>query len=192
MLGAILAGGAASRMGGGKAARMLVGRPLISYSLEALAAACERVAVVCKPDGELPEIGTAELWDDEPAEPLHPAAGIAHALDRAGAHVLVCAADMPFVTADDCKRLIASAAAHPGVLAVIASAEDDSQPTLGVYAPAAAEALRAAAIRGDPLRRVGEELGAVYVDLPPGRLRSVNTEADLAAAEAELLSRGPG
>lgn len=199
MIGAVLAGGAGSRMGGDKPARLLAGRPLVAYPLEALWAACERVALVCKPreaGGTARPGATAasialpagDIWDDEPLEPRHPAAGIAHALDRAGARVLVCAADMPFVTADDCRALIDAAASDPDALAVIAAVRGGrtAQPTFGVYAPAAAAVLRTAATRGDPLRRVAEELSAVVVELPAERLRSVNSEEELAVVEREL------
>src|SRR2546423_4512651 len=106
VVGAILAGGAGRRMGGAKAARELAGRPLLAYPADALVGVCELVAVVSKPGAELPS-GRWELWGDEPAEPRHPAAGIAHALRRAGGSGGVCAAGMPFVTATDRLRLTA-------------------------------------------------------------------------------------
>jgi molybdopterin-guanine dinucleotide biosynthesis protein A len=83
MVGVILAGGTGSRMGGGKAARELAGRPLIAYPAAALQAVCERVAIVAKPRADLPQLEGVELWDDEPAEPRHPLTGIVHALEKA-------------------------------------------------------------------------------------------------------------
>ncbi|MEA2396890.1 MAG: molybdenum cofactor guanylyltransferase [Thermoleophilaceae bacterium] len=192
MVGAILAGGAGDRLGGRKAARELAGRPLIAYPAQALGAACSRVAVVCKPGAALPALEGVELWDDEPAEPRHPAAGIAHALERAAGGVLVCAADMPFVTAADCRRLIDAAADRPGSSAVVAVCSGQLQPVFGIYAAAAATPLGLAARRGDPLTRAVELLEPVGVELPAGRMRSVNTPEQLAAAESELLSRGGG
>ena len=83
MIGALLAGGSGSRLGGGsKAARRSPGRPLVEYPLEALAGVCERVAVVCKADTEYPELPGTERWD-EPDEPRHPLTGIVHALKTA-------------------------------------------------------------------------------------------------------------
>ena len=187
MVGAILAGGAGRRMGGGKAVRPLAGRPLLAHPAEALAAVCSRVAVVCKPGTELPP-GPWEVWDDEPLEPRHPATGIAHALERAGEAVLVCAADMPFVGAAECERL--TAAASGGPLAVVAEAEGELQPVLAVYGPAAAPALRAAAERGEQLRRAVAALDPLRVELPSAALRSIDTPEALAAAERELTS-GP-
>ena len=119
MVGVVLAGGAGTRIGGHKAGRTLAGRPLASYPAEALAEVCERVAIVAKPGTELPPLPGVERWDDEPAEPRHPRTGIAHALHRAGDAVLVCAADMPFVTADVLRAVAASGRdAVPAVLAL--------------------------------------------------------------------------
>jgi molybdopterin-guanine dinucleotide biosynthesis protein A len=171
-------------MGGAKAARELAGRPLIAYPADALAAVCELVAVVCKPGAGVPAGGPWVLWDDEPPEPRHPATGIAHALARAGSRVLVCAADMPFVTARECRRLAEATNAEVG--AVVATAEGELQPVLAIYAPEVAPALAAAAERGEPLRRAVEALDPVRVELPAAALRSIDTREALAAAASEL------
>ena len=155
-------------------------RPLASYPAAALGAVCERVAVVCKRDTELPDLPGTERWE-EPDEPRHPLTGIVHALDTAGGPVLVCAADMPFVTADACRTLLQAAGATP---AVVATADGVLQPTFGLYAPAALEVLRSAADDA-PLTRTVEALDPVRVALPAALVRSVNTPEDL--AEAELL-----
>ncbi|MBN1529689.1 MAG: molybdenum cofactor guanylyltransferase [Thermoleophilaceae bacterium] len=182
MIGVLLAGGAGSRLGTeSKPAADLAGRPLIAYPLEALASVCERVAVVCKRETELPELPGAERWD-EPAEPRHPLTGIVHALDTAGAPVLVCAADMPFVTPDACRTLMGAAASAPAVVAV---ADGMIQPTFALYAPAALDTLRQAPA-DDPLTRTVEALGPVHVALPAALLRSVNTPDDLREAEEQL------
>ena len=56
MIGAILAGGAGKRMGGvSKAMLELDGRPLAVHVATVLAEVCERVAIVCKPDTEVPD-----------------------------------------------------------------------------------------------------------------------------------------
>ena len=185
MIGAVLAGGEGRRLGrGSKAAAQLAGRPLVEYPLEALADVCERVAVVCKRDTLLPELPGAERWE-EPDEPRHPLTGIVHALETAGAPVLVCAADMPFVTADACRTLIQGAGGSP---AVVASAAGVLQPTFGLYAPAALDILRAAP-PASPLTRTVEELDPARVALPPSLVRSVNTPEELADAEALLAAR---
>ncbi|MDQ3935619.1 MAG: NTP transferase domain-containing protein, partial [Actinomycetota bacterium] len=104
MIGAILAGGRGRRMGGGKPGRELAGRPLVAWPAEAVSEVCSRVVVVAKAETELPALPGVERWD-EPGGDHHPARGIAYALERAGEPVLVCAADMPFVTGEVCRGL---------------------------------------------------------------------------------------
>src|SRR5688572_29581310 len=127
-------------MGGGKPGRLLAGRPLIAWPAAALAEVCDRVVVVAKAATELPELPEVERWD-EPDGDHHPALGIAHALERAGEPVLVCAADMPFVTADAFRRL--AAALGDGVAAV-GVADGVMQPVLAAYGEGALAAFRAA------------------------------------------------
>jgi molybdopterin-guanine dinucleotide biosynthesis protein A len=188
VIGAILAGGSGKRLGSrSKAAVPLAGRPMAAYPAAALGEVCELVAIVCKPDTELPELPGVERWD-EPAEPRHPLIGIVHALERAGESVLVCAADMPFVTADACRSLVTSpSAAHAGdgPPAVVAIAGGVLQPTFGLYTSAALDGLRSADPNGS-LTVAVESLDPPRVALPGALVRSVNTPEDLAAAHAEL------
>jgi molybdenum cofactor guanylyltransferase len=180
--GAVLAGGTGRRLGAAsKPGAAVGGRPLVSYPIAALAAVCERVAVVCKPDTMLPKLDGAERWD-EPETPRHPVVGIVHALERAGGPVLVCAADMPFVTPDACRTLLAAAGSSPAVVAVSGGV---LQPLLGLYAPAAVEGLRDAP-EDAPLTETVESLDSVRVALPSAIVRSVNTAAELEEAEAAL------
>jgi molybdopterin-guanine dinucleotide biosynthesis protein A len=181
MIGVVLAGGAGTRMGGGKPSRPCRGTPLIGYPLAALGGACERVAVVAKADTVLPPLGGAERWD-EPAEPRHPLTGIVHALERAGEDVLVCAADMPYVTADACSALIKSRAmaeSDDGVL----------QPVLGVYLAEWLPALRAAP-EGAPLTRTVEALAPRRLALPAALVRSIDTPEELMKEEGPATHEG--
>ena len=185
MTGAVLAGGAGRRLGApSKPAAVLDGRPLASYPVAALEAVCERVAVVCKPDTELPDLGV-DRWE-EPRAPRHPRVGIVHALERAGGPVLVCAADMPFVTADALRTLLAAAGTGAAVVAV---SEGVMQPVLGLYAPAALQTLRGAEPNA-PLTATVEALDPARVALPPAIVRSVNTPDEAARAEVELAGSG--
>jgi len=188
VIGALLAGGAGERLGAAsKPAVTVAGRPLAAYSAAALAEVCEVVVAVCKPDTELPALPGVERWD-EPAEPRHPLTGIVHALERAGEPVLVCAADMPYVTADACRSLVAAtglAGAGEGPPAVVGTAAGVLQPTFGLYTTAALEPLRAAD-RDGSLTAAVEALEPAQVALPASLVRSVNTPEELAAAEAEL------
>lgn len=188
--GAVLAGGRARRMGGAsKASLELAGRALVTYPLEALmAAGVERVAVVCKRATELPALPDGvERWE-EPDEPSHPAVGIAQALESAGGPVLVVATDMPWVGAEECRRLLAAAATPspaPAAAAIVATSAGRLQPVLGVYRPAALPELMAAARDGASLRSAVEALRPGLCDLPARVLRGVNTRSELEAAVAQ-------
>ena len=185
MIGAILAGGRGRRMGGGKPAREMAGRPLIAWPADALSEACERVVVIAKAAVELPALAGVERWD-EPEAGHHPALGIAHALERAGGPVLVCAADMPFVTPDACRRVAAALGEGPAAVAV---ADGVMQPVFAAYGPGALAGFRAAPPDAALIRTV-DALGPALVELPAALVRSVDTEEDLARAEVELGLRG--
>ena len=125
-LGAVLAGGAGSRLGGAKATAELAGRPLISYPLAAFAAAGIEAVVVAKQETELPDFAAAGWAGEgaavpaprlivEPDEPRHPLAGILAALRAAGERPLVVlACDMPLAS----PALLAALAAAPEPLVV--------------------------------------------------------------------------
>jgi molybdenum cofactor guanylyltransferase len=175
VIGAILAGGAGNRMGGvSKAMLELDGRPLAVHVASVLAQACESVAIVCKPETEIPKIAGVERWD-EPAQPRHPLTGIVHALEEAEGPVLVCAVDMPWVTAHACRSLLDAA---PGAVAAVAVGAGEPCPVFGVYALESLDVLRAAEPNA-PLRETVDALDPVRVALPPVLLRSVNEPGDL-------------
>jgi molybdopterin-guanine dinucleotide biosynthesis protein A len=88
---------------------------------------------------------------------------------------------MPFVTAAACRQLVRARA--------VAFAGERLQPLLGVYPPAAVADLRDAAERGEPLTRAVERLALPRLELPAPLVRSVDTPAELAAAEAELRAQ---
>ncbi|MFZ0044150.1 MAG: NTP transferase domain-containing protein [Solirubrobacteraceae bacterium] len=185
-VGAVLAGGRGRRLGGSKALAILGGRALISYPVQAMRAVPVSVAVVAKPDTELPALADAELWT-EPGEPRHPLVGICHALRRAaGRPVLVCAADLPFVTPESLARLArADPGDAPAVIAV--SASGMAQPLLGCYQPAALEILAPAATSAvAPLRAAVAALGPRHLELADDLLFNVNTPDDLERAERRI------
>jgi molybdopterin-guanine dinucleotide biosynthesis protein A len=174
-------------MGGGKPARLLAGRPLVAWPAAALAPVCERVVIVGKAGDDLPDLDGVERWH-EPDEPRHPLTGIVHALERADAPVLVCAADMPFVTPEACRTL---AAAGGSANAAVAVAAGVLQPVFALYAPAALELLTAAEPDA-PLTSTVEALNPARVALPPPLVRSVDTPDELAEAERELGAQRHG
>jgi molybdenum cofactor guanylyltransferase len=193
-IGVVLAGGAGRRIGGDKAVVSLVGRPLICYPLAAMRAAVGEagvVAVVAKPGTRLPDDlpSGVQVWR-EPAEPQHPALGIAHALERAGGRpVVVCAADMPFATADVLGAVArADAGGAPAVVAVL---DGGLQPHLARYEPEALPALTAAAAGRRPLREIVASLNPRRLELSDARAAfNVNTPEDLAEAERLITALG--
>jgi molybdopterin-guanine dinucleotide biosynthesis protein A len=177
-IGAVLAGGAGSRLAGAKPTAMLGGRPLLRWVLAALTEVIDEVVVVAKAQTPLPTLpDSVPVWR-EPAEPVHPLAGIAWALEHAGGRaVLACPLDLPLLT----PAGLAAVRDAPGAVAVA-----DGQPLLGRFPFSALARLRAAIAAGDSARVTVTGLDPVIVPLPGAQLFNVNTPADLAAAEAML------
>jgi molybdopterin-guanine dinucleotide biosynthesis protein A len=172
------------------------------------------IAVVAKPGTALPPLGPVPLWT-EPAEPFHPLVGLIRALEgAAGRAVLVCPVDLPFITAETLRRLAWRPA--DGAPALLAARDGIVQPLLGRWEPVALAGLRSALGSGpgsglgagqgaagaaEPgagpsvgaslpaMRAVAEGLGARLTEVAAGELENVNTPADLARAQARLISR---
>jgi molybdenum cofactor guanylyltransferase len=190
-VGAVLAGGGGRRIGGDKAIVELNGRPLISYPLEAVRQALGQVAILAKADTKLPYVSGVTVWI-EPEPRRHPLVGITQALALAdGRPVLVCGADLPFVTAKLVRRL---AKANPGrAPAVVACAQGAVQPLLGCYQRRALDSLRRAARDSErPLRDSIEALDPVLLEVDdPDELFDVDSPDDLLQAAAMLDQRLP-
>jgi molybdopterin-guanine dinucleotide biosynthesis protein A len=174
VVGAVLAGGAGKRMGGGKPSARLCGRPLIAYPIAALQAAGLSPVVVAKPDTELPPLDVPVVRDS--SEILHPLAGILAALDHAQGPVLVVATDMPDLPPQLRRRL---AAADPSAAVVLACADGELQPLCGRYGPAVRDALARALTEQAPMRATVAALDPVTVATDAAAVRNVNTPADL-------------
>jgi molybdenum cofactor guanylyltransferase len=189
-VGVILAGGAGRRIGGSKAVLRLHGRPLISYPLEAMRQALGDVAIVAKADTQLPSLPGVTVWV-EPDAPRHPLVGITQALGlAAGRAALVCAADMPLVTAEAISE-IARAAGSTRAPAAVASSGGAMHPLLGCYEPAAAGALLAAD-HDASLREAVAALDPLMLEVEdPDVLFNVNTPDDLLQAAAMIDRRAP-
>jgi molybdenum cofactor guanylyltransferase len=192
VLGAILAGGRATRLERPKPTALLGGRPLIEYPLRALDAAGIESVIVAKEATPLPPAG-APLWH-EPDEPVHPLLGIVTALDQAGGRaVLVCGCDMPFVSPG-----LARALADMGAAIALPRAGGRLHPVLARYTPAVLPALRTALARGQSLHQTVADLMPAILDEqelapfgdPARLLFNVNTPADLERAEAMLDTAG--
>ncbi len=166
----------------------LCGRPLIAYPLAAMESVLREVAVLVKPDTQLPELPGAQVWIEPPGEP-HPLRGLVHALERAaGRAVLVCAGDLPLVSGALIARL--ASADEAGAPAVVSTCRGSLQPLLGCYRPSALAALRPAAQDGARAREAVESLEPIQIEVfDADELFNVNTPEDLRRAEAVVNRR---
>lgn len=183
-VGAVLAGGRGSRIGGAKALVELAGRPLISYPLAAVEEAGLEPVVVAKADSELPPLSCRVIREPEPTP--HPLCGIVAALRFARERPLVVVGcDMPFTGA----ALLASLGTAPEPL-VVTSIGGRVQPLPARYdaalLPALEEALaseRALRATLESLRpRVIEETELARFGDPQRLCFNVNTRADVERA----------
>jgi molybdopterin-guanine dinucleotide biosynthesis protein A len=219
-LGVVLAGGRGSRLGGAKPTAVLAGRPLISYPLVALAEAGLEAVVVAKPDtdlggqplarqtglkttaldgtGQRTTAGVGDVAGEgrvpvllEPAEPVHPLAGIVAALRQTGRPLVVLGCDFPFVP----PALLRALAGAPEPL-VVPAPGGAPQPLVARWTPALLPALKAALDREEPLRRTVAALSPRLLEDPelapfgdPARVFfNVNTPSDLRHAEGAVSS----
>jgi molybdopterin-guanine dinucleotide biosynthesis protein A len=190
--GVILAGGRATRMGGGDKGRLVVsGRPLIGHVIDRLSGQVDGLALNANGDAaRWDDLGLPVLPDADDERP-GPLAGVLAGLDWAagqGAEAIVtAAADTPFLPQDLVSRL--RAAAGPSGLALAATREDGRvwpQPTFGLWPVALRDDLRAALADGTrKILRWTDRHGAglaIWEEAAP--FFNVNTPEDLARAEA--------
>lgn len=201
-LGVILAGGRATRMGGGgKALRMLGGRRLIDHVITRLAPQCDALAISANDDpARLAEFCLPVLPDSLPDHP-GPLAGVLAGLDWAAAQgagaIVTVAVDTPLFPGDLVARLMAGAGASGLCLAASPDATGQLRrhPTFGLWPVALRQDLRAALIGG--LRKVAiwadaHDAGIARFDSAPfDPFFNVNTPDDMVMAEA-LLRAGVG
>jgi len=178
-LGAVLAGGAATRLGGAKATAELDGRPLIAYPLEALAQAGIGSIVVAKGSSSLPPLDTPVVT--EPDEPRHPLTGVVAALTHAGSRgAIVLPCDAPFIS-PMLLRVLASATSTTAV-----RAGGRIHPLIALYEPEHLPRLEQAATDGQSATQALESLEPDYIEALERETFNVNTPDDLARAE-EIL-----
>lgn len=199
-LGVILAGGRATRMGGGdKGLREVGGRRLLDHVIARLGPQCGALAINANGDpARLSGFGLPVLPDSLPDHP-GPLAGVLAGLDWAagqGAEAIVtAAADTPFFPTDLVARL--RAAAGPSGLCLAASPDEEGRmqrhPTFGLWPVALRDDLRAALQEG--LRKIvlwtdGHGAGLARFDSAPfDPFFNVNTPEDIATAERLMGAR---
>ena len=197
-LGVILAGGRATRMGGGdKGLLDLDGKPILTHVIDRLAPHVAGMALNANGDAARFADTGLPVLPDSISEFPGPLAGVLAGLDWAaeqGAESIVtAAADTPFFPRDLVARLTeeADGMAHPLVLAASRDPESGKlwrQPTFGLWPVSLRDDLRTALKEG--LRKV-----VMWTDQHDGRLAefpvtdidpffNVNTPEDLAQARA--------
>ncbi len=192
--GVILAGGRATRMGGGdKGLRMVGGRRLIDHVLLRLSPQCAPLALNANGDpARFADLGLPVLPDSIAGHP-GPLAGVLAGLDWAAGqgadHIVSVAADTPFFPVDLAARLWAGRAESG--LALAATRDVDGQlrrhPTFGLWPVVLRGDLRAA-LR-DGLRKIvmwTDAHGAAVVEFaadPFDPFFNINSPEDIDAAE---------
>lgn len=193
--GVILAGGRATRMGGGDKGLLRIGdRRIIDHVIERLGPQCGALAINANGDpARLAEFGLPVLADSVAGHP-GPLAGVLAGLDWAAGqgagHIVTVAADTPFFPRDLVARLVA--AGGPQGFALAATPDEDGRlrrhPTFGLWPVALREDLRAALAEG--LRKIvlwTDRHGAgtaEFSSLPFDPFFNINTPEDVVSAEA--------
>jgi molybdopterin-guanine dinucleotide biosynthesis protein A len=199
ILGAVIAGGAATRFGSDKALALLDGKPLIDHAADALRAHVDALVLCGR---------TREGWTSLPDLPrpgLGPLGGIAAALAYAQAHgfasVLTIGCDMPRVPEELLKALSATSPSYCADAPILGHWDTNASDALLRHAglvPASTTRrilADAKARHGGPrnksgvaggkdpalsIRRWAETIGATPIPAP-SPLANVNTPADFAA-----------
>lgn len=188
LVGAILAGGRAERMGGGaKGLELVAGERIAERVHAALRAVTERVVVVGGDPGIASMLGAERVEDLQPGS--GPLGAIVSALRATGADVLAVAWDMPWVTPEALRPLVESAPALDGAAWTVGG---ELEPLCALYRRSALAALGEAMEQGERRARAGAaRLRLRLLDaatLAPGTLASVNTPAELEAARARAAA----
>ncbi|MBM1690260.1 molybdenum cofactor guanylyltransferase MobA [Sulfitobacter geojensis] len=196
-LGVILAGGQATRMGGGdKGLLRLGGQTLLDHVIERLEPQVAEVALNANGDPARFSSLRLPVLADSIAGFVGPLAGVLAGLDwaaaRGGDAIVTAAADTPFFPCDLVPQLLlrSEGMTHPLVLAATPDAKRGTarHPTFGLWPVALRDDLRTALNGG--LRKVvlwTEQHGGREALFPQEQaFFNVNTPEDLAQAEAML------
>jgi molybdenum cofactor guanylyltransferase len=200
ILGVILAGGLASRMGGGdKGLKTVGGRSILARVAGRIGPQVERLAINANGDPErFIDFDIPVIADDLPDRP-GPLAGVLAAMDFAAEvtpcdHVLSVAADCPFLPNDLAPRLIAAMIGR-GARIAVAHSGGFAQPTIAMWDVSLRHDLRRALL-DESLRKI-DRFTARYPTAevewpvePFDPFFNANTPDDLALAES-IAARYP-
>jgi molybdenum cofactor guanylyltransferase len=190
-VGAILAGGAGSRLGGQKASQLLGGKALVTWAARALES-CTGVAVVGDPKAA--DIIGAVILTDPVGAPNGPLSGVLAALIWAKSldaeYLVTVPCDTPFLPSSCGRRLIEVGQEYTTPVAC-ARSESGLEPLVAAWRvdailPLLEEALSAG--RHPAVHALMGKLNAAFVDLTVHETTNVNTFASLQQAQAWLGS----
>lgn len=191
-LGVILAGGQATRMGGGDKGLLSLGNgTILSHVMARLGPQVDRLALNANGDPQrFAQLGVPVISDSITgfAGPLSGVlAGLDWAADQGATHIVTAAADTPFFPCDLVPHLML-AAENAGADMALARTADGRHPTFGLWPVALRDDLRGAL--QDGLRKVvlwTDNHGAATAEFPDdAAFFNVNTPDDLAKAQAML------
>jgi molybdopterin-guanine dinucleotide biosynthesis protein A len=201
--GIVLAGGRATRMGGGdKGLLTLAGRPVLAHVLSRLAPQVEKLALNANGDAARFETFGLPVVADTVEGFAGPLAGILAGMEWVTANtsldrMVSAAADTPFLPADLAHRLLAATQDRKDAIAVACSA-GRRHPVFALWPISLRASLQCALASGE--RKVSAFLDAYYcveVEFPNARwgeqavdpFFNINTPQDLAKAELMLEAR---
>jgi len=195
--GIVLAGGLGTRIGGDKASRLLAGRPLTQWAVDALERVVDEIIIAVAP-GQIPppinaRVPAIACFDLLPGQ--GPLTGIYTGLDAARSHsAVVVPCDAPFVEPALLNLLIERAR---GWDAAVPEAHARLHPTISVYTRACLPAL-IQALNGDDLSlrsflarlrtRIVPEQDVRAVDPELRSFFNVNRLSDLCRAESMIAA----
>lgn len=190
--GVILAGGQATRMGGGdKGLLDLGGTTILSHVIGRLSPQVAEMAINANGDPARFASAGMPVIPDSIAGFAGPLAGVLAGLDwaadRGASHIVTAAADTPFFPCDLVPQLLL-AAETAGTPMALAATPDGRHPTFGLWPVALRDDLRRALTDG--VRKVvqwTDKHGCAMAEFPDdAAFFNVNTPADLITAEAML------
>ena len=187
LVGLLLAGGRATRMGGGdKCLRLLAGRPLLDHVIQRLRPQVRRLLLNANGDPARFSAYGLPVVADSPPDFAGPLAGILAGLEWAKRAAPDCPlllsapTDAPFLPQDLAARLLAARAAEDAEIAMAASG-GRTHPVVGLWPVALAE----------ELRRVLVEEGLRKVDLWTARHRVAIADFSIGAVDPFFNANRP-
>lgn len=189
-LGVILAGGLATRMGGGdKCLLPLGGAPILRHVMDRLAPQVDGMILNANGDATRFADYSLQIVPDSIAGFAGPLSGVLAGLDHAAStghtHIVTAAADTPFFPCDLVPQLL-HAAENTGL--ALAASPSGRQPTFGLWPVSLRDDLRTAL--NDGLRKVvmwTQKHDAGMAEFPDdAAFFNVNTPQDLQTAEQML------